>query len=43
MGAIDEKITYISHKREKGLLNDEKKDDKVYDLTSNHASMLTRF
>jgi hypothetical protein len=43
MGAIDEKITYIGHKREKGLLNDEKKDDEVYDLTSNHANTLTRF
>jgi hypothetical protein len=43
MGAMDEKITYISHKREKGLLNDENKDDEVYDLISNHANTLTRF
>jgi hypothetical protein len=43
MGTIDEKITYINHNIEKGLLNDENKDDEVYDLTSNHASTLSKF
>jgi hypothetical protein len=43
MGAIDEKITYISHKSEKGFLNDENKGDEVYNLTSNHTNMLIRF